>query len=217
MIFIIPKEEILAQLILQLRSHFYISEEEATIIEARFDFAVSMCEENFTHSKNKYYLTEIDGTKDCRFNPYHSVQYMIFLYYLSHDIYKNANIGQLCDKLYYLNKILHAVDLFYAIDLPAHFGAEHPLGSVMGRAQYGNGFFFFQGCTVGGTKDKDGKDHYPVLGENVRMYANSCVLGNSCIGNNVLIGAGALVKNQDVPDNSVVFGQSPNLIIKQRK
>ena len=72
---------------------------------------------------------------------------MYFLYYLSHDIYKNAKAGQLCDKIYYLNKIFHSVDLFYAIDLPNYFGAEHPLGSVMGRAQYSNGFFFYQGCS----------------------------------------------------------------------
>lgn len=157
------------------------------------------------------------GAKVCRFNPYHSVQYMTFLYYLSHDIYKNANEGQLCDKIYYLNKILHSVDLFYAIDLPEQFGAEHPLGSVMGRAQYSNGFFFYQGCTVGGTYDKEGNIHYPVIEENVKMYANSSVLGKCHIGKNVQIGAGALVKNQDVPDDSIVFGQSPNLILKARK
>ena len=46
---------------------------------------------------------------------------------------------------------MNSVDLFYAIELPQKFGAEHPLGSVMGRAKYGDGFFFYQGCTVGGT------------------------------------------------------------------
>ena len=153
----------------------------------------------------------------CKFDPYHSVQYMTFLYYLSHDIYKNANVGQICDKIYYLNKIFHSVDLFYAIDLPAHFGAEHPLGVVMGRAKYGDGFFFYQGCTVGGTRDKKGNLYYPVLGENVHMYSNSSILGRCNIGNNVNIGAGCIVKNQDVPDNSTVFGQSPNLIIKRSK
>ncbi len=217
MIFTIPKEEILAQLLIQLKSHFFISEEEKCVIEERFENAIIACEENFSHSDNKYFFVEEGGTKYCRFNPYHSVQYMIFLYYLSHDIFINTNQGQLCDKVYYLNKILHSVDLFYAIDLPAHFGAEHPLGSVMGRAKYSNGFFFYQGCSVGGTKDVNGKDQYPVLGENVRMYANSAILGRSHIGNNVYIGAGALVKNQDVPNSSVVFGQSPNLIIKTRK
>jgi len=214
MVFTIPKEEILAQLLMQLKSHFFISEDEMSIIEERFDYALAACEENFSHSENKYYFTEVGGAKMCRFNPYHSVQYMTFLYYLSHDIYKNTNAGQLCDKIYYLNKILHSVDLFYAIDLPFYFEAEHPLGSVMGRAKYSNGFLFYQGCTVGGTSDSEGNFYYPVLEENVKMYANSSILGRCHIGKNVKIGAGALVKNQDVPDNSVVFGESPNLIIK---
>lgn len=216
MVFTIPKEDILAQLLIQLKSHFFITEEDIKIIESRFDYAFAACEENFSHSENKYYFTEQGGVKMCRFNPYHSVQYMTFLYYLSHDIFKNANFGQLCDKIYYLNKIFHSVDLFYAIDLPEQFGAEHPLGSVMGRAQYSNGFFFYQGCTVGGTYDKASSIHYPVIEENVKMYANSSILGKCHIGKNAQIGAGALVKNQDVPDNSIVFGQSPNLIIKTK-
>lgn len=217
MVFTIPKEDILAQLLMQLKSHFYITEEEQTVIEARFENALAACEENFSHSENKYYFIEGRGARICRFNPYHAIQYMTFLYYLSHDIYKNANVGQLCDKIYYLNKIFHSVDLFYAIELPAHFGAEHPLGAVMGRAKYNNGFFFYQGCTVGGTRDKQGNLYYPELGENVYMYSNSGILGNCHIGNNVNLGAGCIVKNQDVPDNSTVFGQSPNLIIKTNK
>ena len=215
MVYTIPKEDILTQLLMQLKSHFSISDDEKLIIKERFDYALAACEENFSHSDNKYYYTELGGAKMCRFNPFHSVQYMTFLYYLSHDIFKNANAGSLCDKIYYLNKIFHSVDLFYAIELPEHFGAEHPLGSVMGRAKYSNGFFFYQGCTVGGTKDKEGHLFYPEIGENVRMYANSCILGRSIIGKNVQIGAGALVKNQNVPNDSIVFGQSPNLIIKQ--
>ena len=112
---------------------------------------------------------------------------------------------------------MNGIDLFYAIELPNHFGAEHPVGTVMGRAKYGDGFFFFQGCTVGGTKDKEGNILYPIIGENVRMYANSSILGKCRIGCNVQVGAGTIVKNQDVPDDSIVFGQSPNLIIKMRK
>lgn len=214
MIYTIPKEEILNQLFMQLENHFLISDEEKSVINSRFEFALAACEENFSYSENKYFFIEEGRTKFCRFNPYHAIQYMIFLYYLSHDIYKNANIGQLCDKIYYLNKIFHSVDLFYAIELPAHFGAEHPLGSVMGRAKYGNGFFFYQGCTVGGTRDKEGSLFYPELGEDVQMYSNSSILGNCHIGNHVKIGAGCIVKNQDVPANSIVFGQSPDLIIK---
>ena len=77
--------------------------------------------------------------------------------------------------------------------------------------------FFYQGCTVGGTRDHEGNLLYPVIGENVHMFSNSSILGNSHIGNNVDIGAGAIVKNQNVPNDCVVFGESPNLIIKKKK
>lgn len=213
----IPKQDILAQLIIQLESHFILTNIEKSVITDYLDLALEKCESNFWASSNKYFFIEMGGAKNVRFNPYHSVQYMIFLYYLSHEIYVNTQNSILCDKIYYLNKIMNGVDLFYAIELPQKFGAEHPLGSVMGRAKYSEGFFFYQGCTVGGTVGKNAKIYYPVLGENVQMFANSSILGRCKVGDNVKIGAGALVKNEDIPSDSIVFGQSPNLIIKHIK
>lgn len=213
----IPKEDMLKQLLHQLESNFLLSDVEKDTVSERFDFALVACEENFRVNENKYFRQAVGGAEYVRFNPYHSVQYMIFLYYLSHDIYMNCQQPLLCDKIYYLNKLFHSVDLFYVVELPKHFGAEHPLGSVMGRAQYSDGFFFYQGCTVGGTRDKENNLYYPVIEENVHMYSNSSILGRCHIGKNVNVGAGCIVKNQDVPDNCTVFGQSPNLIIKPNK
>lgn len=209
---IISKEDILNQLFQQLRTHFLLINEEETQIKRTIDVVLDRCELNFQKSDNKYFRN-VMGVK---FNPYHSVQYMTFLYYLSNELQRQHYSNILCDKVYYLNKIMNCVDLFYAIDLPDVFSAEHPVSSVMGRASYGNGFFFYQGCTVGGTIDKEGVINYPVIGGNVRMFSNSSILGKCRIGNNVKIGAGAIVKNQDVPDNTIVFGVSPNLIIKSR-
>lgn len=217
MILAISKEDILKQLILQLEAHFLLSDNERALISHYFESALQVCEENFVNNSNKYYYEMKDGNKIAKFNPYHSVQYMMFLYTLSHILYVNKEAPLLCDKIYYLNKILNSVDILYAVELPKHFHADHPLGSVMGRARYGEGFVFLQGCTVGGTRDKDGNLFYPVIEENVTMFSNSSILGRCHIGKNVNIGAGCIVKNQDVPDNSTVFGESPNLIIKQKK
>ena len=216
MIYTIPKEDIFKLVIKQLESFFpVLTSKEHKDLEACFDKGLKKCEYNFSHSENKYFTTVIEGEKITRFDPCHSIQWMTFLYYLSHELYLMKS--KLCDKVYYLNKVMHSVDLFYAVELPAAFCAEHPLGSVMGRAVYGENFFFYQGCTIGGFHCKDGSIVYPTIGDNVRMFANSSVLGNSHIGNNVKIGAGALIKNQDVPDGCVVFGSSPNIIIKQSK
>ncbi len=46
---------------------------------------------------------------------------------------------------------MHSVDWFYAVDLPVHFLCEHPLGSVLGKASYGDYFLIYQGTTVGGS------------------------------------------------------------------
>lgn len=210
---IISKEDILNQLFLQLRSYFLLINEEETQIKRTIDVVLDRCELNFQNSDNKYFRNVMGGVK---FNPYHSVQYMTFLYYLSNELQRQHYSNVLCDKVYYLNKIMNCVDLFYAIDLPDVFSAEHPVSSVMGRASYSNGFFFYQGCTVGGSMDKEGIINYPIIGENVRMFSNSSILGKCIIGNNVKIGAGAIVKNQDVPDNTIVFGESPNLVIKRK-
>lgn len=215
-IYTLPKTELRGAIFRQLESFFPpLNEEEKRMIEECLEIVIPQCEYNYSHSENKYFLTEKEGRRITRFDAFHSIQWMTLLYYLSHELYFRKS--NLCDKVYYLNKIMHSVDLFYAIELPQIWSAEHPLGTVMGRAKYSNGFFFYQGCTVGGTKDKEGNIYYPVIEENVRMYSNSSILGNCHIGKGAQIGAGAIVKNQDVPAGSIVFGQSPNLVIKYSK
>ena len=215
-IYTIQKDELGGAVLRQLKSFFpEPPDSDKLFLYDTTEVVIQKCIENFSHSENKYFSTARDGKKVVRFDAYHSIQWMTFLYYLSHELYLKGS--KLCDQVYYLNKIMHSVDLFYAIELPTIWSAEHPLGTVMGRAKYSDGFFFYQGCTVGGTKDKEGNIYYPELEENVRMYANSSILGRCHIGKNAQIGAGALVKNQDVPDNCTVFGQSPNLIIKHNK
>ena len=215
-IYTLPKTELGGAVFKQLESFFPpLNVEEKQLISDCLNVVIPQCEYNFSHSENKYFSTIKDGKRITRFDAFHSIQWMTLLYYLSHELYLRKS--NLCDKVYYLNKIMHSVDLFYAIELPQIWSAEHPLGAVMGRAKYSNGFFFYQGCTVGGTKDKEDNIHYPVLDENVRMYSNSSILGRCHIGAGAQIGAGAIVKNQDVPAGCVVFGQSPNLIIKHTK
>lgn len=211
--FSITESKIFELLKLQLSNFFILDEIEVFVLKRNLEQALKRCELCFIQNKNKYNFR--DG--QVFFNPYHSVQYMIFLYYLSNTVsQKDAVYASLCDKIYYLNKVMNGVDIYYAVELPDSFTAEHPIGSVMGRAKYGNGFMFYQNCSVGGFHLADNKIVYPVFGENVKMFAGSMVLGNCNIGNNVNIGAGALIKNQDIPSEVNVFGQSPNLIIKSR-
>lgn len=212
---VIPKTELQTLLFRQVNNLFGLCEAEQELLLRYLDLALLRSERCFECSTNKYYSR--DG--EAFFNPFHSVQYMIFLYYLSNTIYKNeTDAGVLCDKLYYLNKSLNAMDLFYTVELPEFFMAEHPVGTVIGgRGTFGNGFMFYQGCTVGGFHESNGTISYPNLGSNVKLFAHAGIIGRCTIGSNVNIGAGTLIKNQDIPDNVNVFGQSPNLIIRSKK
>lgn len=93
---------------------------------------------------NKYY--SLKG--ETYFNPFQSAQYTIFLYYFSNQIFRIGICRLLADKLYYLNKIMNACDLFYEIEL---------------------------------------------------------------------IGANSGVKDEDIPNDSLVFGYSPNLVVKRMR
>ncbi len=169
--------------------------------------ALARSKKCFAENRSKYYR---NSKGELIFNLYHSGQYATFLYFLSQEAFKNQN-KVLADKIYYLNKMLNCCELYYEVKMPNIFFFDHPLGSVMGRAVYGNYFIFTQNCTVG-----NNHGIYPKLGEYVRLFPNSTIIGNSNIGDNVFISAGALVKDQDIPDNRIVFGKSPNLILKQK-
>lgn len=160
-------------------------------------------------SSNKYISAPAE--RGILFSVYNSLQYCIFLYWLSKVAYEIDENGNNAEKFYYLNKMMNAVDLFYAVELPDIWMAEHPLGSIMGRARYSDYFFFYQSCTVGGNKG-----NYPWLGKHVTMYSDSKILGRAKIGNHVILSANTYVKDETIPDNCIVFGQTPNLIIKQR-
>lgn len=218
MIFEISKYDILSLLVKQLSSFFSISCAEKRFLKVVFDRVLERLEKNFKVNSNKYYSAYLQGKNetDTYFSPYHSGQWTIFLYYMSYEL-GHFDGGEkrktilLADKVYYLNKIMNSCDLYHQVELPDHFRLDHPQGSVMGRAKYGNGFSFSQCCTVG-----NNNGIYPQIGENCKMCMNSAILGKCKIGDNVILGAGAIVKDQDIPSNSIVFGHSPNLIIKQR-
>ena len=191
----------------QVRNNFYLDQDEESMIHSIIDYAISKVDNCFNNISNKYYRDENNLTI---FNPFHSGQYSIFLYFLSRAAYLDNNI-MMADKIYYLNKIMNGVDIFYEVILPEVFFMEHPLGSVIGRAKIGNFFSFQQNCTVGGNRDL-----YPEIGTNVRMFSNSSIIGKSTIGSNVFISSGSMVKNENILSNTIVFGRSPNLHLVEK-
>ena len=88
----------------------------------------------------------------------------------------------------------------------------HPFGVVIGRGvSIGVGCRIYQGVTIG-SKLEDGVT-YPVIGNNVTIYANSVIIGDVRIVDNVIVGASTLVI-QDVPENSIIVGNPARIISK---
>ncbi|MGX6642748.1 hypothetical protein [Legionella pneumophila] len=202
----ITTNQLLALVIKQLEALFFLEDEEKKIVSDIMGNALKRCDFCFSNTENKYYKKN-DKTY---FNPYHSGQYSIFLYYLSNSVFEYLpNLTSLADRIYYLNKALNGLDLFYEVKMPAIFMLDHPVGSVLGRAKYGDYFEFSQNCTVGNNKGV-----YPTIGNHVRMQSGAKIVGDCNIGNNVILAANTYVKDTNIEDNSVVFGSSPNLIVK---
>ncbi len=191
----------------QLSQFFPINEGDRKNIVEVIPNVLKRLEINIASVNNKYFKTQHGNC----FNPYHSGQYLVFLYFMSHEISRMKNI-ELADKIYYLNKSLNAVDIYHKVNLPETFFFEHPLGTVLGRANYGEYFFAMQGCTVGGT-DRG----YPNIGKGLSLYSNSKIIGNCTIGEHVIMSANSYIKDLDIPDNTIVFGQYPNHILKANK
>lgn len=164
------------------------------------------CEQCFSQNGKKGYVR--NGVPV--FNPWHSGQYCIFLYFVSNAL-SSAGNGSLADRVYYLNKTLNGLDLFHAVEMPACFMLDHPVGSVIGKASYGNNFAFTQNCTVG-----NNRSIYPRIGANVKMLSGSKILGDCEIGDHVIFSANSYVKDMKIPACSLVFGQFPNNTIKSR-
>ena len=141
------------------------------------------------------------------FDHLHSEQYSMFLYLLANECGRaGEKHRRMATKFYLLNKALHGLEVYYQVEMPEVFWFAHAVGTVLGRARYGNGFVVMQGCTVGNVSG-----HYPVLGERVVLCAGSSVLGDCRLGHDVCVGAGSLLINALVPAGSTVVGRGKDL------
>lgn len=81
----------------------------------------------------------------------------------------------------------------------------HGQGTVIGCHKAGKNLQVWQNVTIGrNPKTEVGGIDTPTIGNNVKIYTNSVVIGNIIIGDNVSIGAGSVVLKSIPPDCTVV-------------
>jgi serine O-acetyltransferase len=144
------------------------------------------------------------------FSPLMTDQYAMFLYLLANTSFKAEKDPLLADRLYGLNKMLHSIDVYYQIELPGIFLFVHSVGTVLGRATYGDYLVVYQGVTVGGNLDYE----YPIIHDGVALFSNSSVLGRSVLNRGVSVSARTFLMNTEVDENHICFGQHPHVEVK---
>lgn len=192
-----------------LERQFTASREERAILEKHSPGILSRVEECFEGIEGKYF--EVDSRGEKTLDLLHGDHVATLLWFAGNSLWRAGEPEGISVKLSYLNKIMHGLDAYHFIDLPDHFYFSHPVGTVLGRAKYGDHLKVMQGVTVGGKGNQ-----YPEIGSNVILASNSSVLGESHISDNVVVGAGALIVGDRIPPNCAVVGRHPSLRIISR-
>jgi serine O-acetyltransferase len=137
----------------------------------------------------------------------------ILLHRAAHRLYE-ANIPILPRFISQLSRFLTGIEIHPGATIGRRCFIDHGMGVVIGEtAEIGDDVLLYQGVTLGGTGNEQGKRH-PTIGNNVVIGTGAKVLGSIRIGNHVKIGAGSVVVHP-VPDYSTVVG-IPGRIVRTR-
>ncbi|MEO5333866.1 MAG: serine O-acetyltransferase [Magnetococcus sp. YQC-5] len=111
------------------------------------------------------------------------------------------------------NQFLTAAELEYNAVIGPGLMIAHPAGLTVGRGcVLGRNVTLFQNVTLGATDWRADRIHgFPVLGDNVFVFAGAALLGSIRIGNDVVVGANAVVIH-DLPDGTLAVGNPARIL-----
>jgi serine O-acetyltransferase len=129
----------------------------------------------------------------------------MFLYRIGSHLHK-VKRDDLKLQIHFLMKDLCNCEIYFNSVIEVGFYIIHGQGTIIGsRNKIGKGFVIHQNCTIGHKKNGSGLGNS--IGNNVKMYCNSSILGSLKIGDNVIIGAHTMV-NKNIENNTTVISSS---------
>ncbi len=107
--------------------------------------------------------------------------------------------------LAHVNRFVTGIEIHPGARIGDRVFIDHGMGVVIGETSIvGDGCLIYKGVVLGGTT-LERKQRHPILGQNVVVGSNACVLGALSIGDGARIGSGSVVI-KDVPPGATVVG-----------
>lgn len=181
-------------------------------IDSALSEALERTEFCFKHIRHVHYF---DNGEAC-FSHLHGDQYAQFLYFLSNSLWNISENKAICDKIIYLNRVLNNFFFSYKADLPNIFRFQHPIGTILGNANYSDFLVVLQNVTVNTDDNRGGGK--PFIGKGVFLAAGATILGNTTIGDFASVSANVTLYNEHVPMNNVALTENgTQKVIRPRK
>lgn len=127
----------------------------------------------------------------------------IIFYRFAHRLYKK-NLFFLARSISNLGRFFTGIEIHPGATIGKGLFIDHGMGVVIGEtSEIGNNVTLYQGVTLGGTGNEQGKRH-PTVGHNVVIGAGAKVLGNIYIADGTKVGANAVVLKSTNKNSTVV-------------
>jgi serine O-acetyltransferase len=199
----LTKESIVTYLDNQLLNFFPDGKSSKDILNKNIDESLDRMMFSLKHVKLGGYTN---------FNILHSDLYAQFIYYVSNTVWKNDSDKLTASKLFYLNKALHGLNCMYDTELPDIFLLIHCVGSVLGKATYGDYFVACHNITVGSDRG-----YSPVIEKGVYMGPGSSIIGKSLVRSFTHLAINSVILHTDTTEQSVAVGAQDTLSFKPMK
>ena len=129
---------------------------------------------------------------------------VVYYFYRIENFFYKIKLIPIAFLLNLFMKIFFSCDIPYSTKIGKNtFFPHHGLGVVIHKGVcIGDNCIILQHTTIG---EKKGNAIVPIIGNNVYVGANSCIIGPILIGDNSVVGAGSVVV-KNIPKNEVWAG-----------